>query len=165
MILIKKWRNEQIDVLRQNILLTNKDQKIYYDSIIKPAISAEKPICIIFSFINKKKCIGYGGLTKINWVSKIAEISFLENTKRAKNIKIYERDFVAFLKLIMRIAFVELNLNRLFTETYDIRPAHITILEKMGFKLESRLKHQVFTKGSIVDSLIHGYLREEYIKK
>ena len=33
---IKKIRNEQIDILRQNNILTDNDQEIWFNEIIKP---------------------------------------------------------------------------------------------------------------------------------
>lgn len=163
--LIKKWRNEQIEILRQNIPLTDNDQQNYYSKIIKPAIIAEKPKIIIFSFMNKGKCIGYGGLTNIDWFSKRAELSFLAETKRSKNLKLYKRDFYVFLNLIMNVSFNELGLNRVYTETFDIRPFHIKILEKFGFKLEGRMKKHAFVNNSFFDSLIHGYLVDQHVRK
>ncbi len=34
MVSIKNWRNDQIDILRQGILLTDQDQISYYQNII-----------------------------------------------------------------------------------------------------------------------------------
>jgi len=53
----------------------------------------------------------------------------------------------------------------LSNETYDLRSLHIKMLEKKGFKFEGRLKQNTLVKGRYVDSLIHSYLRTEYIKK
>jgi RimJ/RimL family protein N-acetyltransferase len=161
--LIKNWRNQQIDFLRQTTLLTNKDQKEYYNNFILPSFSTNKPKIILFSFMKLKKCIGYGGLINIDWNSKRAELSFLLDTNRSKNLKIYRKEFKIFLNLITRLSFVELKLNRLFTETFDIRPVHIDVLQKFGFKFEGRLKKHTFVQGRFVDSLIHGYLKEYYI--
>ena len=162
--LIKKWRNEQIDFLRQKTILTDADQEKYFTKIILPSIKTDKPHSIIFSFLRKEKCIGYGGLTNIDWVSKKAEISFLVDTKRYQKTTVYRDDFDAFLHIILNLAFLELHLNRVFTETYDVRPAHIGMLEKRGFRLEGRLKQHVFKRGTYLDSLIHGLLRHYYTK-
>ena len=161
--LIKKWRNEQMDVLRQKIVLTDADQEKYFCKVIQPSTKEDKPNNIIFSFIKKRRCIGYGGLTNIDWDSKKAELSFLVNTSHYQDTKIYRKDFSVFLQIILNLSFVELSFNRIFTETYDNRPTHVDILEKHGFKLEGRLKQHVFKRGIFLDSFVHGLLRQHYI--
>lgn len=160
--LIKKWRNDQIKVLRQNKILTDEDQINYYHNVIMPSFNANKPNIVLVSFLLKESCIGYGGLTNINWESYRAEISFLLDTQRVINPELYQKDFGIFLTLIKKLAFNNQSFNRLFTETFDIRPLHIDVLEKNGFHLEGRLKQHVFIEGRFVDSLIHGFLKENY---
>jgi len=160
MLEIAKWRNEQIDILRQNVILTDQDQKGYYDRHVVPSFSETKPKIILFSYLEHNMCIGYGGLTNIDWENKRAELSFLLETERAKNVQQYRRDFSYFLHLLKRVVFNELRFNRIFTETYDVRTDHILVLEENGFVLEGRLKQHVVIRGRFVDSLIHGCLRE-----
>lgn len=158
--LIMKWRNEQIDVLRQNRPLTEADQDRYYREVVVPSFGEDRPHIILFSYLQHETCIGYGGLTNIDWDSRRAEISFLVNTDRTRNLAVYKEDFAAFLRLMQRVAFDALQFNRLFTETFDIRPHHIRILEESGFRLEGRMRQHVMINGRPVDSLIHGCLKE-----
>ena len=67
-----------------------------------------------------------------------------------------------FIRLIKKVLFEDLNFNRIFTETYDIRPHHISILEKNGFQLEGRMREHIQINNKFVDSLIHGFLKEYY---
>lgn len=161
--LIKDWRNEQIDVLRQKSPLTDDDQLDYYNNVIHNTFEQRQPTMILFSYLEGGKCIGYGGLTNIVWEHQRAEISFLIETSRVGNDELYERDFFNFLQLMKQVALADLGLNRLFTETFDIRPFHISILEKSGFRLEGRLKQHVKIAGQFVDSLMHGYLKEWFV--
>ena len=158
--LIMKWRNEQIDVLRQNRLLTEADQDRYYREVVEPSFSEDRPRIILFSYLRDEDCIGYGGLTNIDWDSRRAEISFLVDTDRTRDLKVYREDFSVFLRLMKRIAFGALQFNRLFAETFDIRPHHIRILEDNGFRLEGRMRQHVIIRGRPGDSLIHGCLKE-----
>jgi len=162
---IMKWRNDQIDVLRQNKPLTAEDQKRYYQNAILPSYSEENPKIILFSFLLNNKCIGYGGLTNIDWPSKRAELSFLLDTARIMDEQAYTEDFTNYLDLIKTILFNDLMFNRLFTETFDIRPLHISILEAAGFKKEGQMKEHVMIKNKYVDSIIHGILRSDYVQK
>ena len=159
---IKDWRNQQLDILRQKKILTNEDQEKYYKKIILPSFSEKKPHLILFSFLLNNQLIGYGGFVHISWKDNRAEISFLLDTKRVKNEEIYENDFNTFLKMIKIIAFNEIGFNRIYSETFYIRPQHISILEKNGFELEGRLRQHVLISENYVDSLLHGFLKEKY---
>ena len=155
--LIRKWRNEQINVLRQKKLLTKENQENYYKRFIEPLFEQAQPSQILFSYLFGDQAIGYGGLTNIDWVLNQAEVSFLLDSNRIKDEISYREEFSFFLILMKQIAFMELDLNKLLTETYDIRPLHIGILEKNGFMLESRSKKNVLVGGEYVDSLIHSH--------
>jgi hypothetical protein len=158
---IRKWRNDQIDILRQEKKLTKDQQVLYFDTVIKPSFVQKHPRLILFSLLLNDLCIGYGGLVHIDWIAKRAEVSFLNNTERSKKSLEYNNDFSNFLDFILKIGFDYLNLNKLYTEAYDIRPQTIKILERKGFELEGRLRQHVSIKGKYVDSLIHGVLKRK----
>jgi len=113
---------------------------------------------ILFSFLLDKTCIGYGGLVHINWNSRSTEISFLNTTSRSKSKIIYQKDFSIFLKLIFNVIFNDLKFNKITTETYDIRPWTIKILEKSGFKIDKILKKHVIIDGKPYNSILHSKL-------
>ena len=159
---IRRWRNEQINILRQKKPLTEKEQKKYFEEIVSPTFNQNKPPMMLFSFLKNEHCIGYGGLVYIDWEAGRAEVSFLLDPQRVRNSEQYKKDFSAFLTILKQIAFTKLKLNRLFTETFDLRPFHISVLEKNGFILEGRMRQHVKIKGRFIDSLIHGILRSDY---
>jgi RimJ/RimL family protein N-acetyltransferase len=158
---IGRWRNAQIEVLRQERLLTDDDQRAYYAQAVRPAIGSRTPAVILFSYLLEGVCIGYGGLTNVSWPSRRAELSFLLDPARLEADEGYRRDFSTFLGLMKRIAFGELGLHRLFTETFDLRPLHVRVLEENGFVLEGRLRGHQWIGGRPVDSLVHGCLEKE----
>ena len=143
-------------VLRQNTELTDEAQEVYFQTIIKSAFSLAHPPQLLFSFLKQDECIGYGGLVHIDWASLRAEVSFLLETERSKNYALYREEFAIFLHLIKELTFKELRFHRLFTETFDIRPLHILVLEANGFLFEGRMKEHVYIENQFVDSLIHG---------
>jgi RimJ/RimL family protein N-acetyltransferase len=163
--LIKEWRNEQIDVLRQKKPLTDEDQRNYYLHHILPAFDLEKPSQIIFSFLKGRECIGYGGLTNIDWESGRIEMSFLVSTSRAKNEFCYINDFSSYITLIKEVVFLDLKFNRIFTETFDIRPLHVSVLERNGFVYEGRMREHVRINDKYYDSLLHGFIKSDYESK
>ena len=137
--LIMKWRNEQLYHLRQESLLTKKDQDFYFENIIKKQFDETNPNQILFSFLRNNKCIGYGGLVHINWKDKISEISFVMNTSlEEKNFNTY---WSLFLSLIKKVAFKILDFYKIFTFAFDLRPKLYTILENNGFDKEDHIKN------------------------
>jgi RimJ/RimL family protein N-acetyltransferase len=162
---IMQWRNDQIFHLRQNVLLTKEDQDNYFDTVITRLFNQDKPKMILVSYLKNDVCIGYGGLTNIEWESKRGELSFLLDPLHAQYDEIYEKEFSAFIELIKQMVLDDLGFNRIFSETFDLRPLHISILEKSGFILEGRMRQHVLKEGKLVDSLIHGILKEQYVNR
>ena len=158
---IRLWRNEQMEVLRQDHALTQKDQDMYWNHVLLPSFFQEQPKQILFAYEKDKQLIGYGGLTHINWKVRNAEVSFLMDVEFVKNTALYQLSFDTFIHLLKLVAFNELSMQRLFTETFDIRPYHVIILEENGFKLEKRLKEKIMLGNRRVDSLIHGCIKDE----
>ena len=154
--LIRTWRNAQMSVLRQKSEITAEEQEKYFAKNIWPDYLNSNPKNILLAINFEGKMIGYGGLVHISWGDKRAEISFLVNPEIAASDILYGRCFKAFLEMIQEIAFCDLGLNRIFTETYDHRKFHISILEKLEFVKEGILKDHVCINGIIYDSIIHG---------
>lgn len=159
---IRQWRNAQMDVLRQNKVLTQEDQRRYYAEVVVPSFTQPEPRITLVSFLKNGECIGYGGLTNIDWQTKRAEISFLLDPVRVGDENSYKKEFGIFLELIKEVAFKDMGLTELFTETYDIRPFHISELESHGFILKGRLRRRAVVNEKLVDSVLHRMLVSEY---
>lgn len=155
---IMRWRNEQIDVLRQKTLLTEDKQIEYFNTIVFPEYEKSHPDQILFSFFYKNCMIGYGGLVHIQWIHNRAEVSYLLD----KNILLanytLEELCVILINLFKSVAFEDLNLHKLSTETYSISSERISIIEKADFQLEGRLRDQVLIHDRYYDSLCHGMI-------
>lgn len=158
---IRLWRNAQLDVLRQTVPLSADEQARYYETSIWPTMSLAEPTNILLSFSEHDQPIGYGGLVHVAWNDRRAEVSFLLAPEYAAAPSEYTSRFAAFLKLIKMLAFDDLRLHRLWTETFATRGDHIKILEANGFQLEGRLREHVSVGGRRVDSLIHGCVAHE----
>ena len=157
--LIRVWRNNQSNILRQKENISKNSQEEYYKKNVWNEMSLTKPKKILLSIFRNDLLVGYGGLVNISWDDKRAEMSFLLSDKYLDEKILYGEIFSDFIFLIKKIGFTELNLNRIFTETYDIRPFHISILEKNNFQLEGRMKSHLIIDNKKVDSLIHGCLK------
>jgi hypothetical protein len=157
---IMNWRNDQIYHLRQDKILTKKDQDKYFLKVVSKLFLENYPKQILFSYLRKNKLIGYGGIVHIDWNKKTAEMSFLVNTDISGDCKEYHESITSFIKLIKIVVFNHLSFIRLFTECYDLRDYHINILEQNMFLFEKRIKRKYFYKNKEYDSLIH-YISNE----
>ena len=151
--LILKWRNEQVYHLRQNELISEGEQERYFENVVGELFNQEKPNQILFSYLENGLCIGYGGLVHINWVDQLAEISFLMDTQLEQEK--FEFHWVNYLILIETVAFKELNLHKIFTYAFDLRPLLYKALAKAGFYQEARLKEHCYFNKKFIDVLIH----------
>jgi RimJ/RimL family protein N-acetyltransferase len=155
---IRQWRNAQMAVLRQKTEISATDQQDYYSVHVWPEMDAEQPAKILISLLFQDRAIGYGGLVNVDWKHRRAEVSFLLSPERAENMDDYAMDFSTFLLLVKKMAFEDLGLRRLYTETFDIRPHHIALLEAAGFRREGVMRAHEIIDGRPVDSIMHGVL-------
>ena len=158
---IRQWRNAQMDVLRQSVIITPEAQQRYFAEHVWPDKASRHPHQILLA-IEKNGClIGYGGLVHISWVYRRAEISFLLKPELEQEPRKLLDYFSRYLVLIHKLAFDDLQLNRLTTETYEHRLVHLKGLEAAGHRLEGRLRKHVIVDGKPADALIHGILAHE----
>jgi len=102
--------------------------------------------------------IGNVGLHDIDW----------KNRKAGCGIVIGEKAYwdqgygTDALRTLLRFAFEELNLHRVFLHVFDFNERAIRCYEKCGFRHEGRLRQSRFTEGRYVDELVMAVLREEW---
>lgn len=155
---IRQWRNAQMDVLRQSSEISPAQQKAYFAAKIWPQMAVPRPSEVLVSYEEDGVPVGYGGLVHLSWENRRGEISFLLAPALAAQPDAYAVYFITYLTLIRRLAFEDLQLARVFTETYASRSHHIAILEAAGMRREGVLHHHVMIDGKFVDSIMHGYL-------
>lgn len=153
---IMKWRNEQIDILRQKEPLTKEKQELYFSDVVDKLFEQEKPGQLLFSFLENEVLIGYGGLVHIDWESKNAEISFITATERNNNQTQFINDWKSYLKILKKVADIHLGFIKIFTYAYDIRPNVYIALKQSDFTEEARLKDHVSINNRYYDVLIHS---------
>ena len=154
---IMKWRNDQKYHLRQKKTLIKQDQDLYFNTILKKGFDSKEPAQIIFSYLEKNKCVGYGGLVHIDWRKKYAEISFIMDTELEHEF--FSFHWSQFLNLIEKVAFNDLDFRRIFTHAYNIRPHLYKVLLKNNYNEESKIKSDNFEKSRY--SLIHSKISKK----
>lgn len=152
--LIMKWRNEQIYHLRQARPLTEDDQQRYFDTIISKLYDNTNPDQILFSYMERDVCIGYGGLVHINWIDRHAEISFIMDTSlEAEHFADHWSNYLTMLK---SVAFDDLGLHKIYTYAFDLRPHLYSVLEANGYTREATLKDHCWFNGVYKDVVLHS---------
>jgi len=68
------------------------------------------------------------------------------------------------MRLILRFAFMELNLHRVTLDVFEYNSRAIRSYEKAGFRHEGRQRQFLFRNGKRWDLLEMGILREEWLK-
>lgn len=159
---IRQWRNAQMDVLRQSAIITSEAQERYFAEYIWPDKLLLQPRQILLAIERHGELIGYGGLVHISWEDQRAEISFLLAPLIESDSQLRATLFSRFLRLVQALAFEDLNLSRLWTETFAHRVDHLRTLEAAGFRLEGRLRAHVIIGGRPTDSYVHGLLANEW---
>jgi hypothetical protein len=161
---IRKWRNDQITALRQKEPLSDEEQTRYFKEFVRPQFPKEQPDQILLRFTLGNELIGYGGLVHLNWDDKRAEVSFLLESERAKDLTLYERECKVFMNLLKICAFTVLGLNKISTEAYSHREFHVNALEAAGFAREGVLREHIQIDEVWVDSIVASCLKSEYLK-
>ena len=157
---IMKWRNEQIYHLRQARPLTEEDQQRYFDIVVSKLYDNPKPDQILFSYLEKGVCIGYGGLVHINWIDRNGEISFIMDTQL--EAEHFAEHWSNYLTMLKAVAFDDLGLHKIYTYAFDLRPHLYTMLEANGYKREATLKEHCLFNGEYKDVVLHSLWNDRY---
>jgi len=154
---IRRWRNEQISVLRQREPLSVDDQDQYFEQVVAVQMRMSRPPQVLFGYLENGELVGYGGLVYIVWEHHRAEVSFLTEPGRATGDGL-RRDWMEYLDMLTVLAGDVLDLHKLTTETYETRSDLPPILEEYGFVREGVLADQYRIDGQWCASIIHGLI-------
>ena len=156
---IMKWRNEQIYHLRQGKPLTKMDQDKYFNTIVSSLATQKFPDQILFSYLERDKCIGYGGLVHINYLDKHAEISFIMDTSLESDF--FEFHWGNYVKMIEEFAFKNIQFHKLFVYAFDLRPNLYRVLETCAYFKDAVLKEHCFYSEKFIDVVIYSKLNQQ----
>ena len=153
---IMNWRNNQLDILRQETILSIEQQEHYFKTVVDKLFDIEEPKQLLFSFLENNKLIGYGGLVHIDWKIKTAEISFLTETSRNINADMFISDWVNYLSILKKVANDYLNFKSIYTYAFDSRPNLYIALQEAGFTEINRYRNHIQIEDKKVDAVIHS---------
>ncbi len=160
---IRRWRNAQMDILRQNEPITKEAQIAYYAREVWPDKARATPKNILLTVSSDNAVIGYGGLVHIVWAHKRAEVSFLLDPEPHRDDADIADLYGRFLRLMQVFAFQDLGLARLTSEMAAIRTLHEKVIERSGFVREGVMRDHVIIHGRPTDAIIHGCLARDRV--
>lgn len=113
----------------------------------------------IFAIVTRAgdEYIGNAGLSQIDPVNRHAELGIAIGSKPHWRHG-YGTQTVA---LLCRHAFDTLNLNRVHLAAYALNERAIRVYERVGFRVEGRLRQHAYIEGQYYDQVTMGLLREE----
>jgi RimJ/RimL family protein N-acetyltransferase len=144
------WRNlkEHNQYFRQSGLISVYQQEQWREKI------QTDPSMRMFAIVrppNYTEACGVCGLTGIDWIHSKAELSCYVIGWS------YARTKAAF-KTLVDHAFKDLNIHRLWTETFETHELHLRILKEIGFTEEGILRQSYFKDGKYINSIIHSLI-------
>jgi RimJ/RimL family protein N-acetyltransferase len=120
----------------------------------------KSPTDYVFGIVLRKtgQLIGSCGLHGINVRSHCASLGIMIGESELQNCGHGSEA----MRLLLRFAFEELNLNRVELCVFDHNPRAIHVYEKCGFVLEGRHRQALWRHGQYHDILRYAVLRSEW---
>ena len=128
------------------------------EEFIKSVNSQKVPTDIVFGIEVGGTLVGTTGIHRINWTSRNAYFAIAIFRKEYWNRGIGTEA----TKLMLKYAFEYLNLHKILLEVYEYNERAIRVYEKVGFRVEGRLRKNHYWKGKYYDVIVMGILQEEY---
>lgn len=107
--------------------------------------------------------IGVCGLVYVHWVIRSADVSLYigEDQTYIDGPGGYAEDAA---KTLIRYAFDNLNLNKVWTELYSFDDRKVALFSRLGFARDGVLRDNAFEDGRYHDSFIYSLLRTDEVK-
>jgi len=102
--------------------------------------------------------LGQIDLYKIDWKNRFASLAIVIGKKEYLG-KGYGNEAI---RVLLKFAFEELNLNRIELEVYEYNERAYKCYVKCGFKEEGRYRKKIYKKGKYWDSVCMSILRGEF---
>lgn len=115
---------------------------------------------VVFAIVDRatETHIGNTAIHNIDWIRRLGEFGIIVGEKEYWG-KGYGTEAT---RLIVGFAFDRLNLNRVWLGVHADHGAAVRSYDKVGFRVEGRLRQAMCRNGAYGDGLVMGILREEY---
>ncbi len=71
----------------------------------------------------------------------------------------FDKHYTNYLKFIEVLAFEILNLHKVYSFAFDLRPHLYSVFEKNGYNFDAKLTNHIFFNGKYIDVIIHCRLK------
>jgi RimJ/RimL family protein N-acetyltransferase len=152
---VLNWHNdaELYSTLGGHLRFVNLESETQW---LRHRLEAQDEVNLGICLADPGEHIGNIYLRNIDWVHRNGELhTFI--ARREHRGKGYGSEAV---KQLLRHAFEDLGLLRIYLHVLASNTAAIAMYEKCGFALEGRLRRHVFKKGAFEDMLVMGLCRE-----
>ena len=156
------WRNSEFSRLLSSSLGPLQSPKAAANWMEKEVLEPS-PASYFFSIrtLAEDKLIGDIGLDVVDWSGRDAFVGLgIGETEYWS--KGYGTDV---MNILLRFAFLEINLRRVTLTVFEYNPRAIRSYEKAGFSHEGRLRKILNKEGRRWDILFMGVLREQWMEK
>jgi RimJ/RimL family protein N-acetyltransferase len=162
-----EWLNDP-DVIRylgaQNLPISRENEEQWFENMLKLPRD-EQPFAIEVREAAPEKenwrLIGNCSFMDINHIACSAEVGIFIGDKSSWNKGFGSET----MRLLLRIGFGTLNLNRIFLRVDEANKGGIRAYEKAGFVHEGRLRQATFQNNEYRDMLLMSVLRSEWTPK
>jgi len=132
---------------------TREQTREYLDNLLEGGSGAN----FVIADRNSLDYLGQCSLTMVDNIARKAELAMVLREDCTGQGFGYEAG-----QLAVRFAFVHLNLRRLWLKVLAENTRAIRLYEKLGFRVEGRLREDSFRAGHYEDVLVMGLLRQEW---
>jgi RimJ/RimL family protein N-acetyltransferase len=153
--LLVQWRNNPADrhMFFSPFLISEGGQKKWYERLLE-----DRSRILFMMETVEGETVGTIGLDDIDWRDQEAELGhfYIKPERRGEDLPLEAT------VLIIRYAFEDLNLHRLYGSFYSYNTGPMAMAEFFGFRREAVLRQAAFSGGKFYDKVILGLLREEW---
>ena len=155
---LRDWRNRPQfrRNFREHREIGSEHQRRWYEKVV-----VADPATLMFSIVDIEsgRLLGAAGLCSIDWVNRNCDLSIYIGHE---DVYVDDRYASDAARVLLRYAFMELAIHRVWAEIYDYDEVKMQFLERLGFQLEGRHRQHHFADGSWHDSLFYGLLESEF---
>jgi len=157
---VMKWVNDEevTDLLGGEVLAYPVSSIVEGEFIETVAASSDKSKHFVIETLAEPRYIGAISFNVIEWRNRSAGLGIVISEKALWG-KGYGTDA---MRVLMRLAFDKMNLNRLWLHVHDGNRRAIASYEKCGFRREGVLRQEHFARGCYHDTIVMGILESEY---
>lgn len=156
------WNNYEVRQYLPTPLPTSHEEMVSYIESSNEAFSQRKGFTFGIQTLDTEELVGIVNLGNISWISHNGEIGVLAIYNPDHWGKGYARDA---MKVLLDIAFNVIDLHNVYLWVVGYNDRAIRFYEKIGFKVQGKLRELAFRNGKQYDVVVMDILKPEFIEK